>query len=322
MSLPSSNRVALRIPLSQRVPFQVLETERNLTIKFYGAVGDVDWVRYGSDSLVQRLSWNQTGRDELTFSVDLAQPVWGYRTRWSRNDLMLEIRRPPRINHKRPLKDRVIALDPGHPPLGATGPTGLREAEANLAVALQLKTLLQAAGARVVLTRTADTAVDLWSRVALADSSGAELLVSIHNNALPDGVNPFTNNGTSVFYNQPRSMPLAADIQRALVHRLKLPDLGISRADLAVVRPTWMPAVLCEGMFLILPEQEMLLRSTRGQRLYARGVLEGIREFLLDRSQQEPKRRVGRPAAEASPKANPTAALPAPVVTGPESGAP
>ena len=147
-------------------------------------------------------------------------------------------------------------------------------------------------------------------------------MVSIHNNALPDGVNPFTNNGTSVFYNQPRSMPLAVDIQRALVHRLKLPDLGISRADLAVVRPTWMPAVLCEGMFLILPEQEMLLRSTRGQRLYARGVLEGIREFLLDRSQQEPKGRVGRPASEASPKANPTTALPAPAVTGPESGAP
>ncbi len=317
---PQADRVALRIPLSQRVPFQVLETERNLTVKFYGAVGDVDWVRYGSDSLVARLSWNQTGRDELTFSVDLAQPVWGYRTRWSRNDLMLEIRRPPKLNHKRPLKGRVIALDPGHPPLGATGPTGLREAEANLAVALQLKTMLQAAGARVVMTRTADTAIDLWSRVALADSSGAELLVSIHNNALPDGVNPFTNNGTSVFYNQPRSIPLAAEIQRALVHRLKLPDLGISRGDLAVVRPTWMPAVLCEGMFLILPEQEALLRSAKGQRLYARGVLEGIREFLLDRSRQETSRRVGPPASGASPRANPTTAPPAPAVTGPESG--
>jgi N-acetylmuramoyl-L-alanine amidase len=319
---PQSDRVVLRIPLSQRVPFQVLETERNLTVKFYGAVGDVDWVRYGSDALVERLSWNQSGRDELTFSIDLAQPVWGYRTRWSRNDLMLEIRRAPRIDPRRPLKGRLIALDPGHPPLGATGPTGLREAEANLAVALQLQAMLQAAGAHVVMTRTADTAVDLWSRVALADSSGAELLVSIHSNALPDGVNPFTNNGTSVFYNQPRSMLLAAEIQRALVHRLKLPDLGISRADLAVVRPTWMPAALCEGMFLILPEQEMLLRSARGQRLYARGVLEGIREFLLARSRQEPKRRVGRHASKASPRANPTPAPPAPAVTGPENGAP
>jgi N-acetylmuramoyl-L-alanine amidase len=317
---PQADRVTLRIPLTQRVPFQVLETERNLTVKFYGAVGDVDWVRYGSDSLVQRLTWNQAGRDELTFSVDLAQPVWGYRARWSRNDLMLEIRRPPQIHKKSPLRGRVIALDPGHPPLGATGPTGLREADANLSVALQLKAMLQAAGARVVMTRTADTAIDLWSRVALADSSGAELLVSIHNNALPDGVNPFTNNGTSVFYNQPRSMPLAAEVQRALVRRLKLPDLGISRADLAVVRPTWMPAVLCEGMFLILPDQETLLRSPQGQRLYAQGVLEGIRRFLGDRARQDRRSGVGRPGSRASPKANPTTVPQPPAVSGPESG--
>jgi N-acetylmuramoyl-L-alanine amidase len=180
--------------------------------------------------------------------------------------------------------------------------------------------MLQAAGAQVVMTRITDTALDLWSRVAVADSSGAELLVSIHNNALPDGVNPFTNNGTSVFYNQPRSVPLAAEVQRALVHRLKLPDLGIGRADLAVVRPTWMPAVLCEGMFLILPDQEATLRSAKGQRLYALGVLEGIRGFLRDRSQAQPPRRVGQPGSGASPRANPTTSPRPPAVGGPQGG--
>jgi N-acetylmuramoyl-L-alanine amidase len=311
------DRVALRIPLTERVPFEVIETERSLTLKFYSAVGDVDWIRYGSDPLVHRLSWNQTGRDELSFAVDLVEPVWGYRTRWSRNDLLLEIRRPPRIHRSDPLRDRVIAVDPGHPPLGATGPTGLREADANLAVAVKLRALLEAAGARVVMTRSADTAVDLWSRVARADSSGAELLVSIHNNALPDGVNPFTNNGTSVFYNQPRSLPLATDVQRALVRRLKLPDLGISRADLAVVRPTWMPAVLCEGMFVILPEQETRLRSPQGQRLYALGVLEGVRSFLRDRARAQSVPRVGQPESGASPKANPTTSPRPPATGGP-----
>jgi N-acetylmuramoyl-L-alanine amidase len=280
-----------------------VESERSLALRFYSAVGDVDWIRYGRDTLIQHLNWSQSGREELTFRVDLTQPVWGYRTRWSRNDLLLEIRRPPRISVDDPLRGRRIAIDPGHPPLGATGPTGLREAEANLAVALMLRTMLQAAGARVFMTRTADTTVDLWSRVALADSSGAELLVSIHNNALPDGVNPFTNNGTSVFYNQPRSLPLAAEIQRTLVRRLRLPDLGISRADLALIRPTWMPAVLCEGMFLILPDQETRLRSRAGQRLYARGVLEGIRGFLRQRARSQSSRDVGHLGAGASPRA-------------------
>jgi N-acetylmuramoyl-L-alanine amidase len=156
------------------------------------------------------------------------------------------------------------------------------------------------------MTRTADTAMDLWSRVAVADSSDAELLVSIHNNALPDGINPFTNNGTSVFYNQPHSLLLAAEIQRSLVRRLKLPDLGISRADLALVRPTWMPAVLCEGMFLILPDQEARLRSPQGQRLYARGVLDGIQSFLRDRARSQSSTGVGQLAPGASPRANST----------------
>jgi N-acetylmuramoyl-L-alanine amidase len=317
---PMRDRVAIRIPLTQRVPFQVLESERNLTLRFYSAVGDVDWIRYGNDSLVRRLGWSQNGRDELSFSVDLMEPVWGYRTRWDRNDLLLEVRRHPRLSANDPMRGRIIALDPGHPPLGATGPTGLREAEANLAVALRLRAMLQAAGARVVMTRTADTTVDLWRRVAIADSAGAELLVSIHNNALPDGVNPFTNNGTSVFYNQPRSLPLAAEIQRSLVRRLGLPDLGIGRADLAVVRPTWMPAVLCEGMYLILPDQEARLRSSQGQRLYARGILEGLRSFLRDRARSQARNGVGQAGSGASPKANSSTSPRGPALSGPERG--
>jgi N-acetylmuramoyl-L-alanine amidase len=301
---PTHDRVTLRIPLTQRVPFQVLETESSLALRLYSAAGDVDWMRYGGDSLVARLSWAQPERDEVTLTVNLTAPVWGYRTRWSGNDLLLEIRHPPRILRSHPFRGRTIAVDPGHPPLGATGPTGLREADANLAVALQLQRMLEVAGARVLMTRTTDTAVDLWHRVALADTGGAELLISIHNNALPDGINPFTNNGTSVFYNQPRSVPLATEIQRSLVRRLGLPDLGISRGDLAVVRPTWMPAVLCEGMFLIMPDQESALRSARGQWRYARGVFDGIDRFLRDRAEGQSPRRVGRPRPRASPRSN------------------
>jgi N-acetylmuramoyl-L-alanine amidase len=286
--VPQTDRVVLKIPVSQRVPFQMTESERTLSLRFYSAVGDVDWMRYGSaDPLVREMSWIQNSADEITLKLDLTLPVWGYRLHWDGGNLLLEIRRPPVIDQANPLRGRLIAVDPGHPPAGATGPTGLREAEANLAVALELRRLLEQAGARVLMTRTTDTAVDLWPRVKLAESANADLLVSIHNNALPDGLNPFTSNGTSVFYNQPRSVLLARDVQAALLLRLGLRDLGFGRGDLALVRGTWMPSVLTEGLFMILPDQEAALRTPVGQRLYALGVFEGIRRFLRDRAFRE-----------------------------------
>lgn len=278
---PGGDRATLRIPMSERVPYQVTESDSALTVRLFGAVGDLDWMRYGgADPLVRQMQWQQASADEVTITVLLSQAVWGYRTRWDRSDLILEIRRPPRINAQRPLRGLLVVVDPGHPPLGAMGPTGLTEAEANLAIALRLRALLEQGGARVVMTRTTGIPVDLAARPKLADSLGADLLISIHNNALPDGVNPFTNNGTSVFYNQPRSIPLARETQRALVRRLGLRDLGFGRGDLALVRPTWMPAVLTEGMFMAIPEQEAALRSPAGQRLYAQGVYEGVVAFL------------------------------------------
>ena len=274
-------RASIRIPLGVRVPFRVDEGDRRLTLTLYGTAGDASWIRYGAGaSPVRRLAWTQEPGGRTALDVELWSGVWGYRTRWSGTDLLLEVRRPPLIDGRRPLDGRLIVVDPGHPPGGATGPTGLREADANLAVALRLRALLEGAGARVVMTRTSDGPMELGARVKLADSLDADLLVSIHNNALPDGLNPFTNSGTSVYYSQPRSLPLARAIQRALVERLGVRDLGVGRGDLALTRPTWQPSVLCEGLFMILPDQEAALRDPAGQQLYARGVFEGILAYL------------------------------------------
>jgi N-acetylmuramoyl-L-alanine amidase len=201
---------------------------------------------------------------------------------------VFEIRRPPPIDAGDPLRGRLIAVDAGHPPGGALGPTGFREAEANLGVALELARLLKAAGAQVLMTRTTDMPIDLWPRVHQAEQANADVLVSIHNNALPDGINPFVNNGTSVYYNHPRSVPLARAVQAALLRRLGLRDLGIGRGDLALVRGTWMPSILTEGLFMTLPDQEAALRSADGRHRYAQAVLDGLRDYLKESAAETP----------------------------------
>jgi N-acetylmuramoyl-L-alanine amidase len=281
---PEAASVTLRIPLSQRIPFRVDEAGSRLVLRLYGVAADMDWIQYGgTDPLVRLIAFAQPAADEVEISVDLADPVWGYRTRWVGSDLLLEIRRPPEVDSDAPLRGRRVGLDAGHPPGGARGPTGVHEPEVTLAVARKLRTLLEEAGADVVMIRDDQAAVGLIERTTLAEDLDAELLVSIHANALPDGVNPFTNSGTSVYYYHPRAAELAREINRGLVGQLGFRDLGMGRGDLHLARPTWMPAVLVEGLFIIVPDQEAVLDSEEGQWRYARGVREGIEQFLRRR---------------------------------------
>lgn len=282
---PRDSSVEARLSLGTRVPFLVDEDDRSITVRLYGTASDLDFVQYGgTDPLVRLVTWAQPAADECTVSFELSSAVFGWRTRWDGTDLVLQIRRPPAVNPAHPLAGRTIAVDPGHPPEGATGPTDLREADANLVVAMALRDLLEREGARVVMTRTVDSALGLYERTAIAERANAEILVSIHQNALPDGVNPYVNNGTSTYYFHPRAARLAMLVQQSLVGELGLPDLGAARGNFALARPTWMPAILTEGAFLMMPQQESALRTPSFQEAYARGIALGIEAFLRERA--------------------------------------
>ena len=80
----------------------------------------------------------------------------------------------------------VIALDPGHggEDPGAIGPSGLREKDVVLAIALQLRDRINAQSSmRAMLTRDADFFVPLHERVRKARRVQADLFVSIHADA-------------------------------------------------------------------------------------------------------------------------------------------
>ncbi len=92
----------------------------------------------------------------------------------------------------------IVALDPGHggEDPGAVGPSGLKEKDVVLAVALQLRERLNAQpGMRAFLTRDADFFVPLADRVKKARRVQADLFVSLHADAF---ITPAAR-GASVF---------------------------------------------------------------------------------------------------------------------------
>jgi N-acetylmuramoyl-L-alanine amidase len=145
-----------------------------------------------------------------------------------------------------------------------------------------MRTLLERRGAIVVMTRTTPEPVALAARPVMARRANAHALISIHLNALPDGVNPFVANGTETYFLHPQAEPLARAVQRRMVARMGLRNNGVYSRTLALARPTWMPAVLAEGAYIMIPEQEAALRTPGYQEAYARALVEGLEEFFRE----------------------------------------
>jgi N-acetylmuramoyl-L-alanine amidase len=94
--------------------------------------------------------------------------------------------KPPPMSQARIDRLIIVALDPGHggEDPGAIGPTGLREKDVVLQVALKLRDKLNdLPGMRAMLTRDADFFVPLQERVRKARRVQADLFVSIHADA-------------------------------------------------------------------------------------------------------------------------------------------
>ncbi len=273
--------VLIEFPLSGMHPFRVFEDDqRTLRLQLFGVNSDTDWIRYDfADSLISIATWAEPEDGLYEFRIKLTQDLWGYDCYYKGNAFYLQINRPPVNVHD--IRGKTIVVDPGHSlDPGSTGPTGYTEAEANLALGLALKDVLEARGAKVVMTRSGAENLPLADRPIIAKKAHADLFVSIHNNAQPDGVNPMVNNGTSTYYYHPHSIDLAKDIQREMIATTGLNDYGLFYGNLAVDRPTQYPAVLAEVAFIILPEQEAMLKTDRFRKTVAKAITAGVEEFL------------------------------------------
>ncbi|OJV18558.1 MAG: cell wall hydrolase [Dyadobacter sp. 50-39] len=197
---------------------------------------------------------------------------------------------------RKPLKGKIICIDPGHGGTAATdsyrvGPGGEREEWVNLRVGLLLQKMLEKKGGKVVMTRVEDVEVPLIDRSKLAKDWKADLFVSIHHNATADS----SVNFPIIYFHGNMSENVASvDFGRELAARLlkylHTPNTPVSLvsdftifadAGASVLRNTYgMPALLAEASFFTNPSEEQRLKQPSHNRQEALAYTEAIVAFF------------------------------------------
>ncbi|WP_291563790.1 MULTISPECIES: cell wall-binding repeat-containing protein [unclassified Clostridium] len=185
-------------------------------------------------------------------------------------------------------KEYKVFIDPGHggSDPGAIGLNKLTEKEVTLAVGMKVKSKLEAQGIKVQISRTTDVFVDLSPRAQMANIFGADAFVSIHNNSFGDrsvsGTETYVYTGTGERINE--SKKLAGLVQNNLLNNLGSKNRQVKSADFAVIRQTYMPAILAELEFISNPTVEEKMRTDKFREDCANAIVAGVLSYLKDSS--------------------------------------
>lgn len=272
-------------PLQVPVPVRVQQGDRSFTVTLYNTTAQTDTIRLDDNPLISRLDWQQVapGQVEYTFNLKKSQQ-WGYKLRYDGTTLVLALRHPPAMGHKRrkPLAGIKILLDPGHggKESGASGPTGYLEKDVNLTISKLLRDDLVKQGATVVMTREDDKDVSLVERQAIISQEEPAIALSIHHNSLPDDGDAEKTKGFGSFWYNPQAHNLAIFLHNYVVKDLNKPSYGVFWNNLALTRPTAAPSVLLELGFMSNPDEFEQVMNPQEQKKMAKTLAEGITEWF------------------------------------------
>ncbi len=173
----------------------------------------------------------------------------------------------------------TVYLDPGH---GGTDEgcarAGVREKDLNLAIALLVREQLQGQGYQVIMSRETDTYIAKEARVAEANRSGADIYISIHQNATEEGTGV---KGMEVWYTEDEertdSRRLAQLIRQQTLKSTEAAERELrGDADFYVTKNTSMPACLIETGFLSNAAERRKLNLAEYQQQIADGIVQGV----------------------------------------------
>ncbi len=225
----------------------------------------------------------------VTYIFQFRDPAlyWGYNVYFNGNDLILSISAKPALSQGNfPLRGVTVMLDPGHGgadpgALGFTGAQGPTENILNMANAYALRDVLEAMGARVLLTReNPNIFYELDERLMLFEAGEADFFLSLHHNSLGVSADGSKAQGTEVYYHTPHSQGSAERILTAVAEATGRQRRKASQSYYRVTLLPTSPAMLVELGFLCNPAEFELLCSEGSIADAARGIANGIVQAL------------------------------------------
>ncbi len=280
----SPKKITIQLNTTERAPIQVDDGTDILTVTLNNTKVDTDYSGPNLTAGISNLNLaDHDEKDAAVLSVELDLNMIGFDCTWEGSELVLEIYKPPQIDPEKPLKNRVIIIDPGHGgrDTGAPGPGHYHEKDSALAMSLYLEELLSDAGAKVYLTRDEDIFVDLYERTDWIFDSGADFFISVHSNAHAHGADAVNTHGLMTLYNYDHNEELAEIMLDTMEEVMELPSIRTWRRNIAVLRHTQVPSVLVEAGYMMHPEDNWYILHPEGQKKFARAMKEGIEKYFL-----------------------------------------
>jgi N-acetylmuramoyl-L-alanine amidase len=277
----TKNKYQIKVVTPQKSAYTLIEDNDNLKFQLFD--NRFDPVEAKIATLPSRFKISNKYEDEVKIDFYNDRKLFGYGVEATDDGYIINIKKPPSINKKRPLKHIKVVVDPGHggDEYGAVS-FGLREKDINLQIAKILKKELRKRGAKVYITRTKDKKVPLYDRVDFALKKDADILLSIHQNALPDPKKINEKHGVGTYYYNQESLPLATAIQNRLLQATGFMDDKVNYRSFALTRPTEQLSVLIECGYLIYkPEADKLINKDF-QKLIAKAIVKGCEDCLRE----------------------------------------
>lgn len=183
--------------------------------------------------------------------------------------------------------DKVVVIDAGH---GGNMPgatkMGVYEKDLDLQIALELKKLFDECDKNigVYYTRTDDSNPSFAARVGLANDSGADVFLSIHNNSTASG-RMSSISGTEVMYeggdSTGESKEFASICLDNLIQALGSKSKGTVVGDeVYIIRMSNVPVALVEVGFMTNAEELEKLQNTEYQKKTAKALYDAVIEYI------------------------------------------